>query len=346
MAAGVTGERSLPPLRPGPTRPLRPGPTRPLRLGLLGCGSVGAPFAALLRERAGLLRSLGREVRLAGVLVRDPGRKRGVPGLPLTADPGFVADCDVLVEALGGVAAPLALVRPHLERGRPLITANKALLAGAWDTLRSFAAAGQIHAEACVMSGTPVIGALQGTLRASRLVRLQANLNATCSYLLGEMERGASYREALARAQALGYAEDPPTLDVSGQDAAHKLRLLAHLLLPGPLESLTVQGIEGLDAAEVRAAAGRGGALRLIAELWEQGGAYHGRVAPAELPREHPLAQPWAARAGLVFTGEPCGRLLFAGERGGGAVTAGALLGDLVRLLQGSPGHRPHPGGA
>jgi homoserine dehydrogenase len=160
-------------------------------------------------------------------LVRDKAKPRPIPEALLRTEPFDLLEADVVVEAMGGVEAPLGLVLPALEAGIPLITANKALLAEAWARLKPFAEEGLIYHEASVMAGTPALSFLE-TLRGSQLLELHGILNGTTLYILQEMEQGRTYEEALREAQRLGYAEADPSLDVKGIDAAHKLTL------PGP----------------------------------------------------------------------------------------------------------------
>ncbi|BDP42409.1 homoserine dehydrogenase [Deinococcus aetherius] len=317
---------------------------RTVTVGVLGCGTVGQDVLHLLRRRKDIFDNLGVRVEVAGVLVRDTAKARSVPGgTPLTTDPTFLQECGVVIEALGGIDSPLALLRPYLRSDRPVITANKALLAERWDELREYALDGRLYYEASVMAGTPVIGPMSTVLRASTFVRLQAVLNGTCNYILTQMEGGKTYAQALEEAQALGYAEDPPTLDVGGFDTAHKLTVLARFCADGnfPYEAVQIEGIEGVtldDVAEARAAGQR---IKLVAELARDGDGWHARVSPQRLPETHPLCTAGASRNALVYEGEESGTLIFAGGGAGGMVTASAMVGDLLDWLIGFPGHVP-----
>ena len=322
-------------------------PTAALRtvtVGLLGCGTVGRNVLELLGRRRDTLADIGVRLEVAGVLVRDLGRDREVPaGTPLTDDPSFLGECGVVIEALGGIEEPLRLLYPYLRSGRPVITANKALLAECWGELREYALAGRLYYEASVMAGTPVIGPMSTVLRASRFESLQAVLNGTCAYVLTQMEAGREYAEALAEAQALGYAEDPPTLDVGGFDTAHKLTVLARFCADGdfPFRAVQVQGIEGLTLADIEDALKAGERYKLLAELRRDGDGWTATVAPRRLPLTHPICAIGAGRNALVYRGEECGELYFAGGGAGGMVTASAMVGDLLDLLIGFPGHVP-----
>ena len=185
---------------------------RTVTIGLLGCGTVGQAVLQLLKRREAIFADLGVQLSVCGVLVRDLKSPRDVPaGTPLTGDPAFLGECSMVVELMGGVERPLGLLAPVLRSRRPVVTANKAMLAERWDTLREYALGGQLYYESAVMAGTPIIGPMSTVLRASRFVRLQAVLNGTCAYILGQMET----RQAL-RPGALGGAG--PGLR---RDAAH-----------------------------------------------------------------------------------------------------------------------------
>ncbi|WP_102127073.1 homoserine dehydrogenase [Deinococcus planocerae] len=317
---------------------------RTVTVGVLGCGTVGQDVLHLLKRRKDIFDNLGVVVEVAGVLVRDTAKGRNVPeGTPLTTDPAFLQECGVMIEALGGIESPLALLRPYLRSGRPVITANKALLAERWEELREYALDGRLYYEASVMAGTPIIGPMSTVLRASTFVRLQAVLNGTCNYILTQMEGGKTYAQALEEAQALGYAEDPPTLDVGGFDTAHKLTVLARFCADGnfPYEAVQVQGIEGVTLEDVAGARAAGERIKLVAELSREGDGWHARVSPQRLPETHPLCTAGASRNALVYEGEESGTLIFAGGGAGGMVTASAIVGDLLDWLIGFPGHVP-----
>ena len=317
---------------------------RTVTVGLLGCGTVGASVLKLLQDRRELMESMGVRLEIAGVLVRDPDRPRDVPpGTPLTRDPAFLMECALVIEAMGGVDRPLDLLRPYLKSGRPVVTANKAMLAERWDELRDYALEGDLYYEASVMAGTPVIGPMSTVLRASRFERLQAVVNGTCNYILTQMEAGRSYEDALAEAQRLGYAEDPPTLDVGGWDSAHKLAILARFCAEGSFaySDIDVCGIDTVTAQDVQDALAAGERIKLVADLHRTDGGWSASVAPTRLPRDHPLCTAGASRNAMVYVGEECGELIFAGGGAGGMITASAIVGDVLDFLLGFPGHVP-----
>lgn len=316
-----------------------------LKIGLVGCGTVGSSVLTMLHRQRELFRSLDYELVLEGVLVRDPlqAREFDYPGATFTNDPHFLEGVDVLIEVMGGIERPYQLWKPHLEAGKVLITANKALLAERWEELRPYLEKGQIYFEASVMAGTPIIAAMSTILRASTPLRLEATLNGTCNYILSEMEKGQSYPDALLEAQRLGYAETDPTLDVGGGDSAHKLTLLARMFIDPDyaFERVSVTGIDTLPDGAVQEALEHGEKIRLLCTLERQEGRWHAKVAPTRLHRSHPIAKADSNFNALLFTGEECGNMLFMGSGAGGMVTASGIVGDLMCHCDGIPGPRP-----
>ena len=311
-----------------------------LRVGLLGAGTVGGSLLDLLRHRPAF--------RVTRALVRDLDKARRIAHADriLTTDPEEVlAESDVVVEAMGGTGLAGDLILAALERGLPVVTANKAVLATRWDELQGPLAAGRLHFEAAVLAGTPVIGPLTGALRGSCPLELHAILNGTCTYILGQLEAGRGYAESLREAQRLGYAEADPTLDVEGTDAAHKLAVLARLAfdphLPWERVAADTVGIAHLTPAIVREAMEDGGRVRLVASIVPVNGRWRTRVRPVYLPPGHPLAAEAANRGGLVFRGDAVGEVFLAGPGAGGPETASALLGDLHAAARGAPGPMP-----
>ena len=309
-----------------------------MNIGLLGAGTVGTALARLLASRREL------PLRIAKVLVRNPDLPReGLSAAQLTSDAQQVLDeAEVLVELMGGTGLAGDLILQALERGRRVVTANKAALAERWQELGPYLSAGQLYFEAAVMAGTPVIGPLTGALRGSSPLELHAILNGTCSYMLDEMERGRPYAQALAEAQRLGYAEADPSLDVGGYDAAHKLTVLARLAFDPQLSWESVRaatvGIERLTPEALRAARARGGCIRLLGSVYPQDGRWQARVRPVFLRAGHPLAAAAVSRNALYFRGDAVGEVLITGAGAGGAATASGVLSDLLAACAERPG--------
>ena len=340
-----------------------PRPHAPVRVALLGGGNVGGALAELLVTRsAEIAERTGVRFELAGVAVRDPGRARAAtidPGL-LTGDAaGLVArpDVDVVVELIGGIEPARALVEAALAAGRPVVTANKALLAAHGAELAELAAAHGVDLlyEAAVAGAIPVIRPLRESLAGERVVRVIGIVNGTTNYILTRMaEDGMDYAEALAEAQRLGLAEADPAADVQGDDAAAKAAILAGLAFGSDVLGADVyrEGITGVRAVDIAFAAGLGYVVKLlaVAELVDGGPDISVRVHPAMLPGSHPLASVRGAYNAVFVEGEAAGELMLFGQGAGGVPTASAVLGDMIdaarNLAAGSAAPAPRRGTA
>ena len=311
--------------------------SRAVNIGLLGAGTVGAGFCDLF-EAAGL------GVVISKVLVRDLEKMRPgcVPRSALTTDADAVLEADIIVELLGGTDYAGDLMLQALAAGKRVVTANKAVLAERWNEFRPFIEAGKLYFEAAVMAGTPAVEPLAGVLRGSRPLELHAILNGTCNYILGELEGGSDFEEALKEAQTLGYAEADPSTDVDGFDAAHKLTILGRLAFDPDFSWQGVRahthGIRHLTPAIVKEAMEDGGRLRLVGSIYPEDGAWYGTVRPVYLPPEHPLSGSASNRNGLLFKGDAVGEVLITGAGAGAAPTASAVLADVMSALAGRAG--------
>ncbi len=314
---------------------------------MIGSGTVGSSVLGLLETRRSLFLSQGFKTKVLPVLVRDPNKTRAeVPsGTQFTNDSSVLEDADIIFETMGGTTKALDLVLPQLQDGKILITANKAMLAECWDVLKPFMVAGQIYCEASVMAGTPVLGPLTGTLRSSNTLELHAILSGTCNYILTRMESGASYADALLEAQAKGYAEDPPTLDVSGTDAAHKLCVLARITVDPDFlwENIQIKGLEDLSQARILEAVSAGQRVKLVGSILPSTNGWQAKVRPVLLNGDHPLAQSASSRNAMIFHGDASGVVIMQGGGAGGLVTASAMVGDLIDHFAGVTGHQPSP---
>ena len=309
-------------------------------IGLLGAGTVGGALCELARDR-------GLDGAISRVLVRDPDKARGecVPLSALTTDADAVLETDVVVELMGGTDRASELMLRALSAGKRVVTANKAVLAEQWDDFVPFMETGRLYFEAAVLAGTPAIGPLSGALRGSKPQELHAILNGTCNYILGELEAGAEFKDALREAQRLGYAEADPSLDVGGLDAAHKLIVLGRLAFDPALSWETLaantHGIGHLTPAIVKEAMEDGGRLRLVGSITPDSGSWRAAVRPVYLPPEHPLSGSASNRNGLLFKGDAVGEVLITGAGAGAAPTASAVLADIMGALAGRPGPSP-----
>jgi homoserine dehydrogenase len=324
--------------------------TLPLRIGLAGLGTVGAGVLRLLAANHHLIaRRAGRPLQVVAVSARDRNRDRGLDlsGLEWLDDATELAShpgLDVVVELIGGSDGPaLTLARRTLGAGRPLVTANKALIAhhGRELAMLSQAHAAPLAFEAAVAGGIPVLKALGEGAAANRIARVYGLLNGTCNYILSRMEaEGLDFATVLAEAQKAGFAEADPSFDIDGIDTAHKLAILAALAFGAAPDFAGVQtvGIRAIDAADIAQAAALGFRIKLVGLAELQDGRLFQRVHPALVPLDHPLAATSGALNAVVIEGDPVGRLFLQGRGAGEGPTASAVVADLIDLAQGRTG--------
>ena len=321
--------------------------TRPLRIGMLGLGTVGAAVAGLLRENAGLYAErAGRPIELGPVVVRDVAKARAtglVPDEFLSDDPGTLDDpsVDALVEVAGGLGTAGDAIRAALSAGRPVVTANKALLAAEGPELFALARANGacVAFEASCVAGVPCVIALTQGLLANRFRRLDGILNGTCNFILTAMDRdGQTYAEALAEAKRLGYAEADETLDVSGADAASKLAIFAGLAFGHAVRGADVRtaGIAGIAAEDTRFAASMGFGVKLIASAIRAGDKLHLTTSPCLVAHGHPLHAIEGSTNALCIEADPVGRVMLSGAGAGGGETASGVVSDLLSVATGA----------
>jgi homoserine dehydrogenase len=298
------------------------------RVGLLGHGTVGAAFARLLEERADRVAAVtGLRPELAGVLTRSRGSFEDV----LDAS-------DLIVEVMGGLDPARDYVLRAMAAGKHVVTANKQLLSQhgeeLWAAAREHGV--QLRFEAAVAGVVPVIRVLQESLAAAHVERLHGIVNGTTNYILSEMARtGASYADALAEAQRLGYAEADPTDDVSGRDAAAKMAILARLAFNTPvrLDDVRYEGIEHLTSDDIEYAHELGLGLKLIGTAERVDGGLSVRVHPAFLYGGHPLASVDGPFNAVTIESEAITEVTLSGPGAGGPQTASAVLGDVVSAM-------------
>jgi len=329
---------------------------RPLRVALLGAGSVGSQVARLLIEnKAELAARVGAELELIGVVVRDIEKavKAGVPKKLLTTQAeDVIVSADIVIEVMGGIEPARTYILQALNSGSDVITANKALLATHGTELFDAAeqVGAQLYFEAAVGGAIPIIRPLRESLAGDKVNRIMGIVNGTTNYILDRMDStGASFEDALAEAQALGYAEADPTADVEAYDAAQKAAILASLAFHTevPLEKVYREGITKITAAQIDAAKRDGYVIKIlaIAERIPANGGEAGvavRVHPVLIDRKHPLGAVRGAFNAVFVEAEAAGELMFYGAGAGGVQTASAVLGDLVsaakRHVAGGPG--------
>lgn len=315
-------------------------------IGLLGLGTVGAGVAAILATPAGRHPLVG-ELELRRVAVRDLNRPRTVELAAelLSTDPEAVVDdpaVDIVVEVMGGLEPARSLILRAIAAGKPVVTANKAVIARYGDEIAAAAAGNGVYVliEAAVGGGIPIIEPLKQSLGANRIQRVSGIINGTTNYILSRMAaEGAAYPEVLADAQRLGYAEADPAADVQGGDAADKIAILAGLAYGGPVprEAIPTEGIDQLDARDIAYAEQLGYVVKLLAVAQAMPGdqaeqLLDVRVHPTLLPKAHPLAGVNGVNNAILVEGDPVGQVMFYGPGAGAGPTASAVVADILNI--------------
>jgi homoserine dehydrogenase len=326
-----------------------------VRIGVLGCGNVGAAFVRLVEQQGATIQlRTGIRLEVVSVAVRNMSRDRDVqlPEGLLTRDAhAVVADpsIDLIVEVIGGIEPARELITAALAAGKPVVTANKELLANVGAELYAAADAAGVDLlfEAAVAGGVPVIRALRESLRGEPVSRVMGIINGTTNFILTKMtEEGADYSAALSEAQRLGFAERDPTADVEGFDAGAKAAILASIAFGAKVVAGDVyhEGISRVTAADIAVAKRLGYVIKLlgIAERDRETGEIAVRVHPAMVPNTHPLASVRESYNAVFIEGDAVGSLMFYGRGAGGNPTASAVLGDVidaaVNLVKGTHG--------
>ena len=316
-------------------------------IGLLGLGTVGAGVAAILASPTGRHPLVG-ELALKRVAVRDLNRPRPIelPSELLTTDPESVVDdpsVDIVVEVMGGLEPARSLILRAIAAGKPVVTANKAVIARYGEEIAAAAAQQGVYVliEAAVGGGIPIIEPLKQSLGGNRIQKVSGIINGTTNYILSRMaDEGAAYGAVLADAQQLGYAEADPAADVEGGDAADKIAILSALAYGGsvPRGAIPTEGINTLDARDVAYAAQLGYVVKLLAVAQYLGTAADGaaqldvRVHPTLLPKGHPLAGVHGVNNAILVEGDPVGQVMFYGPGAGAGPTASAVVADILNI--------------
>lgn len=317
----------------------------PVRIGLLGLGTVGQGLARLLhRNRDEYARRLGRPLQLTHAYTRDLKKKRDCPldGVTIVSDPMFIAreaPVDIVVELLGGLSPARELVEAAIARGKPVVTANKALLAQYGNEIFAAARAKDVAVgfEASVAGGIPILRVLREGLAGNRIEALAGIINGTCNYILTQMaQRGVDFAVALAEAQELGYAEADPTFDVDGIDAAHKLTILSALAFGLPLDfsAVAIEGIRSVTARDIALAQELGYRIKPLALAKRAGDGVGLRVHPTLVPAEHLLAKVDGVLNAVIVQGDAVGQTGYSGRGAGGDATASAVVSDLLEVAR------------
>ncbi|GIL04671.1 MAG: homoserine dehydrogenase [Betaproteobacteria bacterium] len=329
----------------------------PIKVGLLGFGIVGrGTYNVLQRNQEEIRRRAGRGIEVAAVAVRDVKKARDAvgPALPITSNPQDIVrhpDIDIVVELMGGYEPARTLVLEAIERGKHVVTANKALLALHGNEI--FEAASRrgvmVAFEAAVAGGIPIIKALREGLTANRIEWIAGIINGTSNFILSEMRaKGLPFDAVLAEAQRLGYAEADPTFDIEGIDAAHKLTILASIAFGVPINfaAAYTEGISKLAAEDIRYAEQLGYRIKLLGITKRTSKGVELRVHPTLVPMQRLLASVEGAMNAVLVKGDAVGVTLYYGKGAGAEPTASAVVADLVdvtRMHTADPENRvPH----
>jgi homoserine dehydrogenase len=321
-------------------------------IGLLGVGTVGGGVAAALSANGeALARAAGAPLVVRRALVRDLKRPRegGLPRPVLTVNPADVVEndsVDIVVELMGGEEPACSLIQAAFKQGKHVVTGNKEVLAKHGPALMAMARANGVGLmfEASVGGGIPIIAPLRRDLAGNNLLAISAIINGTTNYILTRMaQEGASFADALAEAQRLGYAEADPTSDVEGIDAAYKLTIMASLGFNTRVDHTLVhrEGISRLEARDFQYADELGYAIKLIARAERVPEGILARVVPTLLPLTHPLARVDGVMNAVQLTGDLSGSVTFQGAGAGAGPTTSAVLADIIHVARGLAGDSP-----
>ncbi|HWE98475.1 MAG TPA: homoserine dehydrogenase [Caulobacteraceae bacterium] len=316
------------------------------RLGVAGLGTVGSGLISLI-EADPRFAPGGAKVEIAGVSARSRSRARSfdIDAYEWFDDPVALAtsaEVDVFVELIGGAEGPAkAAVEAALDAGKPVVTANKALIAHHGANLARLAETRGVPLlyEAAVMGGTPAVKMLREALVGEEVETVAGILNGTCNFILSQMElTGRDFAEVLAEAQRLGYAEADPSTDIGGFDAAHKITILAALAFGAApdLGGARVEGLAGVELLDLRLARDLGFRIKLLASAHRAADGIRVAVQPALLPLGHPLARADGALNALFIEGSRIGRIFMEGPGAGAGPTAAAAAADVAEVISGA----------
>ena len=319
----------------------------PLRLGIAGLGTVGVGVLKIIHKNAKIISlRTGRDIVVTAVSARSRSKDRGVDlsGFAWEDDPVALAkrdDVDIFVELMGGHEGPAKdATEAAIAAGKDVVTANKAMLAVHGQSLALAAeAAGQvIRFEAAVAGGIPVVKALTEGLAGNKINRVLGVMNGSCNYILTRMENaGLSYAEVFAEANALGYLEADPNLDVGGIDAAHKLALLAAIAFGTEVDfdSVVLEGIGAVTIEDIHAAADMGYRVKLLGVAQMTGRGLEQRMTPCLVPASSPLGQLEGGTNMVILEGDDSGQIVLRGAGAGEGPTASAVMSDVLDLARG-----------
>lgn len=317
-----------------------------LKIGIVGVGTVGQSVCQILEDNKDIITArAGVEITPVAGVVNNLSKKRGV-AIKLSDNVDDILNddsIDVVVELMGGIDTPYAVVKKALEKGKAVVTANKALLAYHRYELQDIAGETPFEFEAAVAGGIPIITALREGLGANHIKSIRGIINGTCNYMLDKMiNEGVAYDTILKEAQDLGYAEADPTFDVGGFDAAHKLLILASIAygIDAKPEDILIEGIENIASEDIDFAKEFGYAVKLLGIAKNNGSNVELRVHPVLIPNSEMIAKVDGVMNGISVVGDKVGETLYYGAGAGGDATASAVIAniiDIARRGKGSP---------
>ena len=316
-----------------------------IKVGILGVGTVGASVANILEENGDILEArAGKRIVVKRGVVKDLSKDRGV-NISLSDNVDDIlndTEIDIVVELMGGVEEPYAVVKRALESGKAVVTANKALLAYHRYELQEIAGDIPLMYEASTAGGIPIIGALRNGLTANHIESIQGIMNGTTNYMLTKMiNEGALYDEILKEAQELGYAEADPTFDVGGFDASHKLLILASIAygIDAKPEDILIEGIQNITQTDVAFAKEFGYEIKLLGIAKKAKEGIELRVHPTLIPATSMIAKVDGVMNAVSVVGDRVGETMYYGAGAGGDATASAVIADIVDIVRGN--HAP-----
>ncbi|RUM68931.1 MAG: homoserine dehydrogenase [Sulfurovum sp.] len=315
-----------------------------VKIGILGVGTVGASVANILETNADILEArAGKKIVVKSGVVKNLSKDRGV-SIKLSDNPLDIIDdpeIDIVVELMGGIEEPYALVKKALENGKAVVTANKALLAYHRYELQEIAGEIPLMYEASTAGGIPIIGALRNGLTANHIESIQGIMNGTTNYMLTKMiNEGALYDDILKEAQDLGYAEADPTFDVGGFDASHKLLILASIAygIDTKPEDILIEGIQNITQTDVAFAKEFGYEIKLLGIAKKVKEGVELRVHPTMIPASSMIAKVDGVMNAVSVVGDRVGETMYYGAGAGGDATASAVIADIVDIVRGNHG--------
>lgn len=315
-----------------------------VKIGILGVGTVGASVANILETNIDILEArAGKKIVVKSGVVKNLAKDRGV-NITLSDNPMEIIDdpeIEIVVELMGGIEEPYTLVKQALEKGKAVVTANKALLAYHRYELQEIAGDIPLMYEASTAGGIPIIGALRNGLTANHIESIQGIMNGTTNYMLTKMiNEGAQYDEILKEAQDLGYAEADPTFDVGGFDASHKLLILASIAygIDAKPEDILIEGIQNITQTDVKFAKEFGYEIKLLGIAKKTENGVELRVHPTMIPASSMIAKVDGVMNAVSVVGDRVGETMYYGAGAGGDATASAVIADIVDIVRGNHG--------